>query len=188
MLRPLSILVLLTLAFTFSGCVQEAEKPATTAGNGTAATDTPAPAEAAVEVSFPKLNEIDYAVNYDDGFHSHGKGRFGGLLAILGSHQYHVEIIPETATGDVLGILYDDHFKPFKTETKEFTLSLKVNGEQKIYTLLVDHDGDEGKPATFKISDPELAKTLAMGWDGEARVMITVDDAPASGRLAPIKR
>ncbi len=194
MLRILPIVALLSLIFMAPGCVkvnEKSEKPEPTRTTTQAAPTSPAekPNEAAPAISFPKLNEINFtAVNYDDNFHSHGKGRFGGLLAILGSHQFHAEFIPDTETGDVLAIVYDNHFKPFQTETKELTLALKVGDEPKTFTLLVDHDGSEGKPATFKITDVDLAKILAQGWQGDARVMFTSADAPASGNLIPARR
>lgn len=186
MLRVLPFIALLSLILSAPGCTPETEKPGTTPNTTSTSTEPDKTTEAAPAISFPKLNEIDYAsVNYNDGFHSHGKGRFGGLLAMLGSHQFHAEFIPDAETGDVLAIVYDKEFKPFQTETKELTLALKIGDEPKTFTLLVDHDGADGKPATFKITDADLAKILVQGWQGDARVMFTSGDAPASGNLAP---
>ncbi len=126
---------------------------------------------------------IDFAINYDDHFHAHDRGRFGGLLAVLGSHQYHAEFIPDKETGAVLAILYDRLFKPIKMDVKELTVSLLVDGQPKQFTLLVDFEGSAEKPALYKINDATLANLLHDGWTGNALVAITVDDKPVAGQL-----
>lgn len=126
--------------------------------------------------------------DHEEEFHSHDHGPQGGILAILGSHQFHVEFMPNAETGDVTAFVYNDRFKPVALDTKELTLNIMSGDQPKQYTLLVDHDGSDNKAATFRIADVDLAKLLKDGWTGEARVSITVNGNPAGGRLIPLKK
>ena len=192
MIRFSVFAALLAVCIVFCGC-QEKKETVSDSGISSVPSASPAPVsdtpdsgDATEKVEFN--DNIDFAINYDDNFHSHGQGRFGGILAILGSHQYHVEFIPNSTTGEITAILYDDHFKPFKTETKELTLSLLVDGQPKQFTFLVNFEGSSEKPALYKISDTTLAKLLHDGWTGNAQASITIDEKPASGKLIPLKK
>lgn len=192
MTRLSFVIVLVSFCIALTGC-PDTPAPTKPSEPGPAPAATPtAPAEATAEKPAEptagfNLNP-DFAINYDDNFHSHGQGRFGGLLAILGSHQFHAEFLPDATTGNITAILYDDHFKPVKSAAKELTVSLLVDGEPKQFSLLVDFEGSNEKPALYKISDAALAKLLNDGWTGNALVSITVDDKPASGKLIPLKK
>ncbi len=180
MIRPLLFTILLILCVAVSGCSEKTTDTAQTRGSHD-------DHDHAMAKPAGFNQNVDFAINYDDNFHSHGVGRFGGLLAVLGRHQYHVEFIPNKETGDVLAILYDNRFKPFKTATKELTLSLKVDDQPKQYTIPVDFEGSEAKPALYKINDGVLAKLLHDGWTGDALVTITVDGQSASGPMGARK-
>lgn len=124
----------------------------------------------------------------EEEFHSHDHGPKGGILAILGAHQFHVEFIPDEETGSVTAYVYNDRFKPVALDSKELKLNIMLGGEPKQYALLVDHDGSDGKEAAFKITDADLAKLLKNGWEGKAQVSLNVKDAPHTGDLIPLKK
>ena len=192
MIRLSLIVFFVSMCLMLTGCPNNPEPPKPAEPDPVPVAQMPVSAPSDETSEKPNASEFnlhpDYAINYDDGFHSHGRGRFGGLLAILGNHQFHVEFLPNAETGDITAILYDDHFKPFNSETKELTVSLMIDGEPKQFTFLVNFEGSKEKPALYKISDTTLAKLLHDGWTGNALVSITIDDKPANGRLIPVKR
>lgn len=161
----LSISLLLAVVL-FIGCKQNQ-------GEGTATSATESTAQDSHE---------------EEEFHSHHVGPKGGVLAVLGHHQFHVEFLPDEASGAISALVYDDRFKPTALDAKELTLNIMVAGQPKQFTFLVDNDGSDGKVATYKLTDAELAKLLKTGWEGNAQVSITVKGNPASGGLAqPMK-
>ncbi len=177
-----AVSVVLICAFiSFSGCTK-VEKGEVVSTSQTAHTHNHTDGHA----GHAEFNQnIDFAINYNDGFHSHGNGRFGGHLAVLGRHQYHAEFIPNEETGVVLVILYDGHFKPIKTDAKELTLNMVVEGQPKQFVIPVDFEGSAEKPALYKLTDATLAPLLQDGWTGNAQVSITIDGQPATGPLTP---
>ncbi len=183
--------VLIGALISFSGCTKSekvtvAPKSPTTHTDEHAGHDHDGHNHTDGHAGHTEFNQnIDFAINYNDGFHSHGNGRFGGHLAVLGGHQYHAEFIPNEETGVVLVILYDGQFKPIKTDAKELTLNMVVDGQPKQFVIPVDFEGSAEKPALYKLTDATLAPLLQDGWTGNAQVSITIDGQPATGPLTP---
>ncbi len=171
MKRSLSAVFLTLLALIAFGC-QPAAKPEPSTPSA------PAPAAASEKHSD------------DDGHahgHSHDVGPQGGILAVLGQHQFHAEAIADEKTGAVKVFVYDGTNQAVKIDAKELTINLMVDDKPAKYTLLVDHDGSDGKPAVFAITDAHLAEHLCDGWKGDAKVSIDIAGAPCVGNFAQPK-
>lgn len=121
-------------------------------------------------------------------FHDHFVGRKGGLIAMLGGHQFHAEFLADEATGEITVLIYDEDFMPLAVEAKEVTLNIMVGGEPKQYKFDQTEPGGELTVATYKLTDADLAKLLKAGWEGDAQVSIAVNGAPTSGKLALPKK
>ena len=177
-LHSVSILALFSvLVFSF-GCqkTEQTERPPSTS-------QTPGSGSTSGESRTPAAH-----TDHEGEFHSHDHGPQGGILAILGAHQFHVEFMPDVQTGTTTAFVYDSRFKPTVLDSKELALNIMVDGQPKQYTFLVDHDGSDNKAATFKLSDEGVTKLLKDGWTGDARVSITVKGNPAGGNLVPLKK
>ena len=112
------------------------------------------------------------------------KGPHGGLLAVLGSHEYHAEVLADHDTGKVTLFLTDAKFQPIAVDVKEVRLNLMVDGKPKQYVLKVAETIGPDQPIPFTLTDVELAELLEEGWAGEARVAVELDGAPYTGALA----
>jgi hypothetical protein len=116
--------------------------------------------------------------------HGHDVGPNGGSLAILGSHEFHVEVLADEDTGKVRAILTDAEFKPVETATKSLSINMVLGGKPSQFTL--DYT-DNTSPVEFQATDKALAEAIHDGWEGEARVQIEISGAPCTGMLTTPK-
>ena len=118
--------------------------------------------------------------------HDHDVGPNNGPLAVLGSHEYHAEVLPVEETGQVTVYLTDPDFKPIAIEEATLKINMKLDGsDPKQYTL--ERVAGTELPVTFIIEDKELAEILTDGWEGDVTVAAKIDGAPISGALAKPK-
>jgi len=157
-----SILLLISTTFLTSGCVD------------TQRTDPPLPANAERE-------DHDHAA---DGGHDHDAGPNGGPLAVLGSHEFHVEVLADEATGKVRALLTDPEFRPVETAADSLSINMVLDGKPSQFTLNYAQDTS---PVEFQVTDKALAKAIHDGWEGEARVAIEISGSPRIGQLATPK-
>ncbi|NQU23732.1 MAG: hypothetical protein HQ567_20815 [Candidatus Nealsonbacteria bacterium] len=118
------------------------------------------------------------------GGHGHDVGPNGGPLAILGSHEFHVELLADEDTGKVRALLTDAEFKPVETAAKSLSINMVLGGEATQFTL--DYT-DNTSPVEFQTTDKALAVAIHDGWEGEARVVIEIAGSPRTGALAATK-
>ena len=140
----------------------------------TQTTDMPSPARA---------EHDDHDQAEKDG-HGHDVGPNGGLLAILGSHEFHVEVLADEDTGNVRALLTDSEFKPVETAAKSLSINMVLGGKPSQFTL--DYT-DNTSPVEFQATDKALAEAIHDGWEGEARVVIEISGSPRTGALAAPK-
>ena len=133
--------------------------------------DRPSPAQTA-------HGDDDHAVK--DG-HGHDVGPNGGPLAILGSHEFHVEVLADEDTGIVRALMTDSEFKPVETVAKSLSINMVLGGKASQFTL--DY-ADNTSPVEFQATDKALAEAIHDGWEGEARVVIEISGSPCTGALA----
>ena len=154
-----SILLLTSTALLALGC------------GDTKTTDTSSPAQA-------EHDDHDPAV--EDG-HGHDVGPNGGSLAILGSHEFHVEVLADEGTGIVRALLTDSEFKPVETTAKSLSINMVLGGKPSQFTL---NYADNTSPVEFHATDMALAEAIHDGWEGEARVVIEISGSPHTGALS----
>ncbi len=150
------------LAFLSSGC-KPPEKPA------------PAPIPAPAPASTASAHAG----------HSHDVGPNGGLLAVLGNHELHVEVIGNEESGKVTAQIFDGSMKPLAVSTKEITINIPIDGKNQAFVLPLEKEFAEGSAATFSLTEKVLAEKVCDGWQGRAEVMLTNKETPLSGKLAP---
>jgi hypothetical protein len=137
----------------------------------TKTTDTSSPAQ---------TEHDDHEPAVEDG-HGHDVGPNGGSLAILGSHEFHVEVLADEGTGIVRALLTDSEFKPVETAAKSLSINLVLGGKPSQFTL---DCADNTSPVEFQATDMALAEAICDGWEGEARVAIEISGSPRTGALA----
>lgn len=114
--------------------------------------------------------------------HDH-QGKYKEVLVEFPGHKYAMEIIDEReTTGLVTAFLTDAHFEPVEVDAKEVKLNFVIKGTPKIFTLPRIEQG-AGKPATFTLTDMELATLNCEGWEGEATASIMIGDVPHKSKL-----
>ncbi len=157
-----SILLLTSTALLALGC------------NDTQVSDTPSP---------DKEEHGDHGQDANGG-HDHEVGPNGGLLAVLGSHEFHVEVLADEDTGKVRALLTDAQFKPVETTAKSLSINMVLDGKASQFTLDCI---DNTSPVEFQATDKALAEAIHDGWEGEARVVIEIAGTPRSGAIAAPK-
>ena len=162
MFTHFSILLLTSTALAALGC-RDAQM-----------TDTPS----------PDKEEHDDPDQAAKGGHGHDVGPNGGPLAILGSHEFHVEVLADEDTGKVRALLTDAEFKPVETAAKSLSINMMLGGKASQFTL--DYI-DNTWPVEFQATDKALAEAIHDGWKGEARVVIEISGSPRTGALAATK-
>lgn len=128
----------------------------------------------------------EHAAHSDEaeGKHSHDEGPKGGLLAVLGSHEYHVELIPDEENGVTTAYLYDSNFHPVATDVKELQITFIVGGKPAIFKLPLKEVNTADAPAMFLLKDDLLSSTLTDGWEGDASVLVTINAVPYNQKIA----
>jgi len=114
------------------------------------------------------------------------KTKYNEVLVEFPGHKYAMEIIDEKeTTGLVTAFLTNAHFEPIAVDAKEVRLNFTVDGQPKTYTLTrIETETD--KPATFTLTDKELATLNCEGWQGEATASVEIDGTPYNAKLVKL--
>lgn len=107
--------------------------------------------------------------------HSHTKGPQGGQLAILGSHEYHVELV-KTAQGGFSAYLYDAQLKPVNPDVSVLNFTYMNNGQPVSVAFTKTADG-----AAFA---PSADTVFPDGWNQDASVMLKINGVPYNQKMA----
>lgn len=114
--------------------------------------------------------------------HAH-QSKYNEVLVEFPGHKYAMEIIDEKeTTGLVTAFITDAHFEPVEVEAKEVKLNFVIKGAPKTFTLTRTTQ-EAGKPATFTVTDMELATLNCEGWEGEATASVMIGGAPHKSKL-----
>ncbi|MCL2117990.1 MAG: hypothetical protein FWH27_06135 [Planctomycetaceae bacterium] len=112
--------------------------------------------------------------------------KYNEVLVEFPGHDYSMEIIDEReTTGLVTAFLTDAHFEPTEVDARDVRLNFVVGGSPKTYTLSRIPQ-EAGKPATFTLTDMELATLLCEGWQGEATASVTIGGVPYNSKLVKL--
>ena len=76
------------------------------------------------DVAPPAEAEHDDHDRATKGAHNHEAGPNDGLLAVLGSHEFHVEVLADEDTGNVRALLTDSEVKPVETAAKSLSINM----------------------------------------------------------------
>ncbi|MGL4944200.1 MAG: hypothetical protein ACRC46_13545 [Thermoguttaceae bacterium] len=111
--------------------------------------------------------------------------KYNEVLVEFPGHKYAMEIIDEKeTTGLVTAFLTDAHFDPCEVDAQEVRLNFVVGGQPKVFTLTRSPQ-EAGKPATFTLTDAELAALNCEGWEGNAMAIVEISGVPYQ---APLKK
>lgn len=162
MKRFLSIVPFLALALTLTGCPPKGDSDESTGKTGP-----------------------NFVVSQEKDGHAgaHSGGPNGGVVAVLGNHEYHAEAFADEASGLVTVLLYDQthDFVPVAVDAKELNINMVVDDAPSQFTLKIADDAEEGKPAPYTITDEKLAEWISDGWNGKATIQIVISDKSLSG-------
>ena len=112
--------------------------------------------------------------------------KYNETLVEFPGHRYAMEIINEKeTTGLVTAFLTDAHFAPVAVDAREVRLNFIVDGAPKTYTL-ARTEQEEGKPATFTLTDMELATLTCEGWEGAATARVEIGGTPYNAPLMKV--
>jgi len=125
----------------------------------------------------------DHAAETMANGHVHPDPRYNEVLVEFPGHKYAMEIIDEKeTTGLVTAFLTDAHFEPTEVDAQEVRLNFLVEGTPKAFTLTRSPQ-EAGKPATFTLTDMELATLICEGWQGEATAVVEIGGVPYNSKL-----
>ena len=111
------------------------------------------------------------------------QSKYHEVLVEFPGHKYAMEIIDEReTTGLVTAFLTDAHFATISVDAKEVRLNFMVDAKPKSFTL-PRIPQEEGQPATFTLTDMELATLICEGWQGEATASVEIDGTPYNAKL-----
>ena len=115
------------------------------------------------------------------------KSKYNDTLVEFPGHKYAMEIIDEKeTTGLVTAFLTDAHFDPVIVDTAEVRLNFTFGGgSPKVFTLKRTAQ-EEGKPATFTLTDMELATLNCEGWEGEATASVVIGGVPYTAKMVKL--
>ena len=119
------------------------------------------------------------------GGHVHPDPKYNEVLVVFPGHSFALEIIDDETTGLVTAFLTDAHFEPTTVDAQEVRLNFLVAGAPKSFTLTRTTQ-EAGKPATFTLTDMELATLLCEGWQGEATASVEIGGVPYNSKLAKL--
>lgn len=123
------------------------------------------------------------AAKHDE--HGH-QSKYNEVLVEFPGHKYAMEIIDEKeTTGLVTAFITDAHFEPVAVDAQEVKLNFMIKGSPKTYTL-TRAPQEAGKPATFTLTDMELATMNCEGWEGEATASVKIDGTPYNSKLVKL--
>lgn len=113
--------------------------------------------------------------------------RYNEVLVEFPGHKYAMEIIDDETTGLVTAFLTDAHFAPCAVDAQEVRLNFVVGGQPKVFTLARSPQ-EAGKPATFTLTDTELATLNCEGWEGTAMAMVEIGGVPYQAPLVKLSQ
>jgi len=112
--------------------------------------------------------------------------KYNEVLVEFPGHKYAMEIIDEKeTTGLVTAFLTDAHFDSVAVDAQEVRLNFVVTGSPKTY-ILTRTEQEAGKPATFSLTDMELATQLCEGWQGDATASVEIGGTPFNAKLVKL--
>jgi len=118
--------------------------------------------------------------------HVHPNPKYNEVLVVFPGHIYAMEIIDEKeTTGLVTAFLTDAHFEPTAVVAQEVRLNFIVDGKPKAFTLTRTPQ-EAGQPATFTLTDMELATLICEGWQGEATAVVEIGGVPYNSKLVKL--
>ncbi|NQT36466.1 MAG: hypothetical protein HQ581_03200 [Planctomycetes bacterium] len=130
--------------------------------------------------SSPSVSEESKVEN--GGAHSHDTPH-GGLLAVLGSHEYHAEVLHDEDTNQVTAIISDSEWQPIESKITNVKLNLMVADVPEPFSLS-PQTRKAGEEVRFSTVNAELCELVCEGWEGNAEVSADIDGAPYRGKLA----
>jgi hypothetical protein len=126
----------------------------------------------------------DHAADAHDD-HAHTP-KYNEVMVEFPGHKYAMEIIDENGTtGLVTAFLTDAHFEPVEVDAKEVQLNFMIAGSPKSFKL-TRIPQEIGKPATFTLTDMQLATLNCEGWEGEATATVNIGGAPYTSKLVKL--
>ncbi|QDV29543.1 hypothetical protein Spb1_14510 [Planctopirus ephydatiae] len=124
---------------------------------------------------------------HDDHGHAHSaEGPHHGQLVELGNDEYHAEVVHDDEAGTVTIYLLDGSAKnsvPIEAADMIMNLSLAGKAEQFKLPAMPDTNDPAGKSSKFVSQDKVLCEKLDVH-GVSARLVVTVDGKPYSGKLA----
>ena len=112
--------------------------------------------------------------------------KYNEVLVEFPGHRYAMEIIDEKeTTGLVTAFVTDAHFTPVTVDAQEVRLNFVIGGAPKAFTLTRAAQ-EAGKPATFTLTDMELATLICEGWQGDATASVEIGGTPFNAKLVKL--
>ena len=112
--------------------------------------------------------------------------KYNEVLVEFPGHKYSMEIIDEKeTTGHVTAFITDAHFEPTDVDAKEVKLNFMVDGKPKTFAL-ARVPQEVGKPATFTLTDMELATLICEGWQSDATASAEIGGVPYNSKLVKL--
>ena len=119
------------------------------------------------------------------GSHAH-QSKYKEVVVEFPGHKYAMEIIDEKeTTGLVTAFLTDAHFGNIAVDATEVQLNFVIDGSPKSFTL-TRAPQEEGKPATFTLTDMQLATLNCEGWQGDATATVNIGGTPYTSKLIKV--
>jgi len=128
------------------------------------------------------VHEQSTGTTADDAHAALHKPKYNNVLAEFPGHKYALEIIDDETTGLVTVFLTDAHFESIAIDATEVQLNFIIEGAPKVFTL-IRTEQEAGKPATFTLTDPELAALICEGWQGNAIASVEISGKPNNAKL-----
>ena len=120
-----------------------------------------------------------------DGCDSDHTPRHNNVVAVFPGHTYAMEIIDDRTTGLVTAFLTCVHFDPVAVDATEVRLNFLIDSTPRQF-ILIRTEQTEGEPATFTLTDMELAVLICEGWQGDATTRIEIGGVPFSARMVKV--
>jgi len=114
------------------------------------------------------------------------KPKYNEILVEFPDHRYSMEITKDEATGVVTAFLTDAHFTPVVVDVKEVRVNFIIGDSPKTF-ILTSTGQEAGKPATFVLSDKELATLIFEGWQGDATASVEISGTQYNAKLIKLR-